>query len=156
MKICPKCNSQVNDEAMFCAGCGYSFAPQGNQPQAAAPAVNQYDHTSEFSPEEVKDNKIFALLCYVMSIFGVIIALLATGGKPSDYLRFHIKQVLSVTILEVLAGIISGVLVWTCIVPFAGIAALGVLMVVQYIGFFMTAGNKSVEIPIVRKFGFLK
>ena len=81
MKTCPQCQASLADDAAFCTNCGapvnaspqpenniQSYQPQPEQQAApsapvapAAPAVSQYDHTDEFSEEEVHDNKIFAL-----------------------------------------------------------------------------------------------
>ena len=87
MKNCPVCNAQLNDEAAFCTQCGTPLrdgqgpeaqaAPQsegnpapGAAPQAAyqppqqnpaqaAPYVDPYDHTKEFSAQDISDNKVF-------------------------------------------------------------------------------------------------
>ena len=170
MKTCPKCNTQLADDAMFCTNCGTSFQNANPQPQQnayqnnaqqnyaqpVAPVVNIYDHTAEFDPQDVHDNKIFAILCYIMGIVGVIVALLARSSVNSPYLSFHIKQALKISITTVLVGFISGLLAWTCIVFIAGMVCLVILEVVSIICFFQTCFNKSVEAPIVRSLPFLK
>ena len=177
MKTCPKCNTQLYDDAMFCTNCGTSFQNANPQPQQnanpqpqqnayqnthqtynqpVAPVVNVYDHTAEFDPQDVHDNKIFALLCYIMGIVGVVVALLARSSVNSPYLSFHIKQSLKISITAVLVSIISVVLAWTCIVFIAGMVCNVILEVVAIICFFQTCSNKSVEAPIVRSLPFLK
>ena len=170
MKTCPKCNTQLADDAMFCTNCGTSFQNANPQPQQnayqnnaqqnyaqpVAPVVNIYDHTAEFDPQDVHDNKIFAILCYIMGIVGIIVALLARNSVNSPYLSFHIKQALKITITTILVGVISGLLAWTCIVPIAGMVCIVILEVVSIICFFQTCSNKSVEAPIVRSLPFLK
>lgn len=169
MKTCPKCNTQLSDDAMFCTNCGTSFQNANPQPQQnayqntqqtytqpVAPVVNVYDHTSEFDVQDVHDNKIFAILCYIMGIVGVIVALLARSSVNSPYLSFHIKQSLKISITAVLVSIISVVLAWTCIVFIAGMVCNVILEVVAIICFFQTCFNKSVEAPIVRSLPFLK
>lgn len=169
MKTCPKCNTQLSDDAMFCTNCGTSFQNANPQPQQnayqntqqtytqpVAPVVNVYDHTAEFDVQDVHDNKIFAILCYIMGIIGVIVALLARSSVNSAYLSFHIKQALKLAITQMLIGIITVLLCWTCIVPFAGAVCSVIILVVQIICFFQTCSNKSVEAPIVRSLPFLK
>lgn len=169
MKTCPKCNTQLSDDAMFCTNCGTSFQNANPQPQQnayqntqqtytqpVAPVVNVYDHTAEFDVQDVHDNKIFAILCYIMGIIGVIVALLARSSVNSAYLSFHIKQALKLVITQMLIGIITVLLCWTCIVPFAGAVCSVIILVVQIICFFQTCSNKSVEAPIVRSLPFLK
>ena len=169
MKNCPRCNSNLDDNAMYCTACGLQFAPPQEQPaqntytqQEPAPgypvpaAVNQYDHTAEFSAEEVADNKLYAMLIYLTSILGIIVAVLIQKNKNSAYLEFHIKENIKLLIIETLIALATGLLSWTCIASIAGGVCLVIAIVVQLIGFFKTAGNKSIEVPIIRSFGFLK
>lgn len=171
MKTCPKCNAQLTDDVMFCTNCGASFHEANPQPApnayqnnaqaqyaqpAAATVINVYDHTAEFDPQDVHDNKIFALLCYIMGVIGVVIALLARSSVKSPYLSFHIRNSLKITITAMLVSILSVLLVWTCIAVFAGAVCAIILEVVNIICFFQTCSNKSVEAPIVRSLGFLK
>ncbi len=172
MKVCPKCNAQCSDEAVFCTSCGTSFNENVNQ-QAQSPNVgtqpepqgapipniqyiNSFDHTAEFSDAEIHDNKILALCVYVFGFLGIIMALIARITNKSAYLDFHIKQQLKISISQVLVAIISGVLCWTCIAPFAGAICLIIIFVLRVICFVRTCSNKSVEVPILCQLGFLK
>ena len=88
MKNCPRCNAQMEDNAVFCQNCGFSVAqqaePQAQQPQynqyaaAPAPVVDQYDHTAEFSAEDVSENKLLAAVIYVSSVLGENLVALLT------------------------------------------------------------------------------
>lgn len=160
MKNCPKCNAQLNDDAVFCPNCGAQLGanpnPQPNAYVQPMPAVKPTDHTAEFSPAEVADNKLLAVLVYGLGIVGVVIALIANISKKSAYLNFHIKQSLKIFITELIITFCSAVLCWTCIVPIAGSVCAVILMVVQIICFIQTLRNKSVEPPIISGLGFLK
>lgn len=41
MKNCPRCNAQMEDNAVFCQNCGFSVAQQA-EPQAQQPQYNRY------------------------------------------------------------------------------------------------------------------
>lgn len=181
MKYCPNCKNQFGDESAVCPHCGVPLAPMANTaPQneppmqqqqvpptqqvrptqnvppnyQPAPAFNPYDHTHEFDPRDVADNKIFAITAYILGIIGIILAMIA--GKSSPYLQFHIRQSLKLTVTEVLVILFSALLSFTFIVPLAGAICLIIISIVQLICFFQTCSGKSVEAPIVRSFNFLK
>lgn len=158
MKFCPNCGTQLSDDATFCPNCGYSSAnqPAGNAPYYGAPmpVYDPYDHTAEFDAKDVSDNKIFAMLPYLMSVVGIIIALLAAPN--SAYVGFHIRQAVKFTIVEALVGIVTLLLVWTVIVPIVSGIFMAVLVVIQILMFFSICNGKAKEPAIIRSIGFLK
>ena len=137
MKNCPVCNAQLNDEAAFCTQCGTplrdgqgpeaqaapqsegnpapraapqaAYQPPQQNPAQAAPYVDPYDHTKEFSAQDISDNKVFAMLMYLTGWIGIIIALLAS--KESRYVAFHLRQALKIEVVGTLLVLISAVLV---------------------------------------------
>lgn len=151
MKICNNCGAQVEDVAKFCPECGFKFGAIA-EPRAAVTDI--YDHTSEFSPEDIANNKLYAILMYCVSLMGIIIGLLAAGDSP--YVRFHVKQSLKLFICEVLLGLITAALFWTVIVGIAGSIAIVVLAVVDIICLVNACKGLAKEPPIVCKIGFLK
>lgn len=146
MKTCPNCNKQHDDEVKFCPDCGSAFD--------AVPVTPSYDHTAEFDPQDVSDNKVIAMLTYLMGVVGIIIALLAANS--SKYAGFHVRQALKFTVLNTLLGIIAVVLSWTIIIPILAGVAVVVLFVVKIIAFVQICGGKAIEPAIVRSFTFLK
>jgi len=117
MKLCSNCGSQVNDNAIFCTSCGsrvaeatsevgemgqsayqhqqeYSYRPA----PAPKPVYDPYDHTAEFDPKDISDNKVVAMLVYLMGWIGIVIALLAAPQSP--YAGFHSRQALKFVVLE--------------------------------------------------------
>lgn len=153
MKFCPKCGTQVDDNANFCPSCSTNL---NTGVPAASPYVDPYDHTAEFDAKDVSDNKIYAMLMYLTltSIIGIILALLA--NRDSEYLKFHIRQAIKFLVVEVLSATVICVLVITFIVPVVGGIWMLVLVVVQIICFFRVCAGKSVEPPIIRSIDFLK
>ena len=124
------------------------------QQYAQAPVFDPYDHTAEYSPKDISDNKVIAILVYLMGTIGIIIALLAS--KDSPYVAFHLRQGLKFLAVEVLVGIVSAVLFFTLIVPIAGGIFLIVLWVIKIICFFQICSGKAKEPAIIRSLGFLK
>lgn len=178
MKICPKCNTQLDDNAVFCTNCGAQFvAPQQPQPQQQqqppqqpqqpnyapgavppqqnyAPAYDMYDHTAEFDAQDISDNKVFAMLGYLFGTVGVIIALLAS--RASAFTMFHVRQALKFTVVNVLMAICALVLCWTIIVPLAYAVMTVVLLVIKIICFFQVCFGKAQEPAIIRSLKFLR
>jgi uncharacterized membrane protein len=177
MKICPQCSKQLDDNVGFCTQCGYQFAPvqqQQQQPQQQppvyqvpagtppmgvpaggyAPVYDPYDHTAEFDPKDISDNKVISMLVYLMGAIGIVIALLASNSSP--YVAFHLRQALKFTVVEILATLCVLLLCWTVIVPIAyGIFTL-VLLVIKFICFFQICEGKAKEPAIIRSLNFLK
>ncbi|MBE5856290.1 MAG: zinc ribbon domain-containing protein [Lachnospiraceae bacterium] len=169
MKNCPNCNAQLPDDAVFCTSCGTSLngpSPAGNQQNAnpnfqqgnyqyqQAPYIQPWDHTAEFDAKDVSDNKVLAMLLYLVGGFAIIYALL--GGQKSEYLMFHVRQNLKFLVCETLLLIVAALLCWTIIVPIAAGICILILAVVKIICFFQICSNKSVEPAIIRSLTFLK
>lgn len=136
---------------------GQQVPPQGAPyyaaPPVSQPVVNQYDHTSEFDAQDIADNKMYAILVYLLSIAGIVVALLVK--KESAYLNFHIKQGIKFVIIEALVGLATGLLCWTCIAPVVGSVLLIVLAVVQIICIFDVCKGEAKDAPILRSIKFL-
>ena len=64
MKVCMNCHLTYDDAAQVCAQCG-------NPLVAVAPQqVDLFDHTAEFDAADISDNKVFAMLPYLMRYMG--------------------------------------------------------------------------------------
>lgn len=152
MKNCPNCGKVLDDSAVFCPTCGANLQ-NGAQPNAA-PAVNPFDHTAEFDAKDISDNKVIAMLTYLLGPIGIIISLLAASTSP--YAAFHVRQALKFTVVEILLAIATALLAWTIIVPIAAGIAMIVLVVLEIIAFFQICNGKAVEPAIIRSLKFLK
>ncbi len=149
MKYCIKCGAEIPDEALVCPGCGAS-----QQTGAPVYAVDPWDHTSEFTAEDISENKIWALSCYLIGILGVIAAALC--AKDSAYAQFHIKQAMKITIFEMLVTLVTALLCWTCIVPIAGAILMVIILVVTIIAIIQVFGGKAKEPWLIRSISWLK
>ncbi len=157
MKLCPRCNMQLEDSAAFCPNCGTQFIPNATvpqQPYMPNPFVDPKNHTAEFDAQDISQNKIFAILPYLFGFIGIIVSLLA--AKDSGFTMFHIRQALKISICTTLLGLAAVVLFFTLIVPIAAVVCSGILTVVSIICFFRACSGKAIEAPIVSNLGFLK
>lgn len=118
------------------------------------PYIDPRDHTAEFSPKDISENKVIAMIPYLMGTVGIILALLAS--KESPYVAFHVRQAMKLAVCNVLLGICMGVLFWTVIVPIAAAVCMIIILVVRIISFFQICSGKAKEVAIVGSFGFLK
>ena len=131
-------------------------APQTPPPYTAQPytGADPFDHTGEFDPKDISDNKVMAMLVYLMGIVGVFLATIA--GLNSPYASFHVRQSLKFAVIESLAAIVTLLLCWTLIIPAAAGIFYIVLYVVKIICFFDVCAGRAKEPPIIRSFTFLK
>ena len=152
MKFCPNCHLTYDDTANVCGQCGGPLQVIPQQVPQAQPAYDPTDHTAEFNPRDISDNKVFAMLPYLMSFIGVIIALLAAPSSP--FTMFHVRQGLKISVTSILVTIVGA------IIPFLGWLAAGicaiVILVVEIICFFRVCKGQAKEPPIIKNLGFLK
>lgn len=150
MKFCSKCGAQLEDSTAFCSACG----AQVGEPTVVV-ANDPFDHTAEFDAKDISDNKVIAMLPYLMGLIGVIVAALLAKGE-SAYVSFHIRQALKLSIVSMLLGIVAALLAITVIVPIvAGVCEL-VVLVLQIIAFFQVCGGKAKEPAVIKNLKFLK
>ena len=171
MAFCQKCGNQIAEGASFCQVCGAPApeqpavpvqqpmpqyqAPQYQQPmsQYTQIMVDPADHTADFDAEDIKANKVIAMSAYMLSVLGILIALLA--APESKYAGFHARQALKLEIVNVLVGLVTAVLCWTIIVPIVGGIAVIALLVVRIILFLQVCKGQAKDAPIISKLSFL-
>lgn len=111
------------------------------------------DFTSDFDENDIAENKIFAMSVYALSVVGIVIALLAAGD--SAFVRFHVKEALKISTLEIVTSIVTLILFWTVIVPvLGGIIAL-LMTIARVIGFVNVCKGKAIRAFVVRDINFL-
>jgi uncharacterized membrane protein len=176
MKTCPNCRNQIEDDAVFCPVCGSGIGvapefhkqtappPCNGEQQLSSPQIpvaDPFDRTCEFAARDISENKIFAMLTYLMGPLGVILALL--GAQESAYVAFHVKQSLKLTVLEVLGAImlsvVSILLFYSRLRVFMlfllSIALVG-LFALHFTLFLQVCKGQAKELPLLANFEFLK
>lgn len=162
---CTNCGTELPEGSAFCTNCGASLAggtpqPAGQTANTGVPQTQNYatpditDHTAEFSAKDISDNKVMAMVPYLLGTLGIILALLAS--KESPYASFHVRQALKFTVVNTLLGIITAVLFWTFIIPILAGICFAVLFVIKVICFFSVCSGKAKEPPIISSLKFLK
>ena len=165
MRICPICHSQNGDENYYCTMCGNRLP---DEPQSAPvqppiyqqpipqpiPIYDPYDHTASFDVQDIAANKLYAMVMYLLSVVGIIIALL--GAKDSAYVQFHLRQHLKFLLVETMLGLLAALLAVTFIVPIAAAVCLVIVEIIKIIAFFQVCRGKAKEPAIIRSLGFLK
>ena len=178
MKMCPNCRNQIADEAVYCPICGTAIgaapqfdpqtvpqsAPQYTQPPVYAPPVpyvDPYDHTEDFDPKDISENKVIAMLVYLLGPVGILIALLASN--TSKYAAFHVRQALKLTVVEILATFALAVFIllttlirWPGFGVFVAVVVYIALLVIKIICFLQICNGKAKEAYFVRSLKFLK
>lgn len=162
MKFCPKCGTSLSDDISFCPNCGTRMGASGGS-MGAGPVqryggyipADPYDHTSEFDPKDISDNKVVCMLIYLAGYLGILVALLLAG--TSKYVAFHLRQALKIEVVTILLGLIAAVGMFLLFIPtvIAG-ALIAALFVVKIICFFQICNGKAKEPAIIRNLSFLK
>jgi uncharacterized membrane protein len=126
---------------------------QGNYQQPymqPVPAFDPSDHTAEFDPADIAENKLIAALPYFFFVVGVIACMLQ---KDSRFARFHMKNAIRLEIASILA------LIPMCI-PFLGWVASGILfliiVIVSIIAMVNVLQGKAKDLPIIGGIKFLQ
>ena len=160
MKHCINCGAELQDHMSFCTTCGtpQSANPNPNPAPVYAPRgyapVDPYDHTHEFDPKDISDNKVVCMLMYLAGYLGILVALLMSNS--SKYVAFHLRQVLKFEVATILVGILGAIGAIIIIGPFlAGIAIL-VLSVIRVICFFQICSGQAMEPAFIRDLMFMK
>ena len=117
---------------------------------------NTKDSTSEFDPNDIKQNKVMAILAYLSWL--VLIPLFA--AKESKFARYHCNQGIMLAIAEIIVWVIFGIL---SIIPYVGwifivlnsLISL-VCLVFAVTGIINAANGKAKELPFIGKFNILK
>ena len=123
---CWNCNHVYDENWGVCPNCGHTEAEKPLTPPLTPDDysrrhvnVTGFDHTDEFKRSEAARERPYALLAYLLGLPGILIASI---GQKSAYVRFHIRQSLKYSILEMLMSMAATALVGL-IGFFSGLAA---------------------------------
>lgn len=155
MLICKQCNAQVEDGLTHCSSCGAPLEVPAEQASPAQQDIsakltelnNTADTTSDYSPEDIENNKVMAVLAYIIFLIPLFAA------KDSPYAKFHTNQGLVLFIGAILSSVIAAIpIIGWIISPLAALA----ITVLAIIGIVNALGGKAKELPVIGKYKILK
>ena len=150
MAYCSQCGAEITTDANVCPSCGATIGA----PTAITPVVNDWDHTSEFDAKDIADNKVYAMAAYALDFLGIFFALLVI--RDSEYVKFHARECMKITIAEIVVAVLTCLLCWTCIVPIAGFVILFILTILKVIAFVQVCKNEAKEPWMIRSIKWLQ
>lgn len=150
MNYCGKCGNLLTENEKYCPSCGARVQDSEQSFDSAADASDKREHTAEFDPQDMAENKYLAAICYL----GILFMLIAVLVKPnSKFVKFHANQSLLVQLaaaaLSVAAAVPIAGLIVLVLSPFAAIA----LFVFAIMGAVWALQSRARELPI---FGSIK
>lgn len=120
------------------------------------------DTTSYYSKSDIESNKLLAALSYL----GILVLVPIFAAKDSPFARFHASQGVNLLILDVIWGVVTGII--TAILGAIGIGVLSVLwgivswlvsivlLLVAVVGIINAVQGKAKELPVIGGFRILK
>ena len=155
MMNCKKCGQEIADGLNVCPACGAAVNepvpeqnPQANNFSGKIEALNNTpDTTADFDAQDIENNKVMAVLAYIIFLIPLIAA------KDSPFAKYHTNQGLILFIGALVSSIIVIIPVLGWII--APIIAL-VITILSIIGIINALGGKAKELPIIGKFKILK
>lgn len=154
MAYCRNCGAEIDENVKFCPACG---KPTGVETKSAEDKfkeiTNTKDHTNEYTPEDIEQNKIISLFSYL----GILILVPVFGAKDSPYARYHINQGLALLILEVAFNFVFGILDFALAnITFFGplIAVLSsvgniAILALLILGIYNAVTGKAKDLPLI-------
>ena len=121
---------------------------------------NMKDHTSEFDPTDIQNNKTMGILSYI----GLLVLVPIFAAKDSKFARFHANQGLVLVIAQaIITTVLSITAVILGLIPYVGwFLALIVRLLIpvvyipSIIGIINAAKGQAKELPIIGGIRILK
>lgn len=177
MSYCNQCGTQIAEGSKFCPSCGTPAgapaAPEnrqghrqaqqaagGNADSKLSAALATPDTTAAFSPADIEQNKVMALLSYLSIL--VLIPLLA--AKESPFARYHANQGLLLCIASLIYGaaytVLSALLLaisWRLyfVVSLLGLAGI-VFLILAILGILNALNGRAKELPLIGRYRILR
>lgn len=106
------------------------------------------DVTAEIDPEDIKKNKIYAVLAYL----GVLVLIPVFFAKESKFARFHANQGLVLFLIEIIAIPVLGIIFKGWILKIIS----AICLVFAVMGIIYAVQGKAKELPLIGNIKLLK
>lgn len=106
------------------------------------------DVTDEMDPDDIKKNKVFAVLSY----FSILVLIPIFCAKNSKFARFHANQGLVLFLADLIVGILAGILFKPWV---TGVFNL-IFLVLAIMGIIYACQGKAKELPVLGNIKLLK
>jgi uncharacterized membrane protein len=128
------------------------------QPPPFANVTKTADYTGQFHPQDIADNKIYAILSY----FGILFFIPLVAAPQSRYARFHANQGLMLLLLEIATGIVTGII--GALIPWYLYWLESLISLIFWvpgialfiIGLLNAINGRAKELPVIGKFRLIK
>lgn len=110
------------------------------------------DITQQFSTNDMSENKLMAILCYL----GVFVIIPATQAPHSPYIRHNANQGIMITLITMIINMFGSFL---NLVPFGSLLVMVVNFAIQIVpltAIFYIITNRAVKFMIISDYKFLK
>lgn len=151
---CSNCGSDNADSDRFCKACGFQLAGEpGGQftpqppPDVPPPSSFQPVSTSYTASSEVTgDDRVWALLAYLLSPWVSIIILIMEDKKSRPFIKAHYMQAMVLGILEILLNIV--------LTPIGGLGCVTSILTLGINIYFAYRANKGefFQVPVIGDF----
>jgi uncharacterized membrane protein len=99
------------------------------------------------------DEKLFAFLCYLISVIGVVLVL-ATKNERKEFSIYHAKQGMALFIAEMVVSVVVWILAFIPVIGrMAGWVLWIMILALWIVGMMNALNGKKVPLPIIGQFG---
>lgn len=126
---------------------------QGGQPEPIQPDTPPADAGTSLSQQEISEGKVFAILCYALSLIGLPFFLVPLIMRNNEFALYHAKQTLMIWLGGIVISAVGSVLLVVCIGIVILLAGFIFLLVLDVMGLINAVNERMQPLPLIGKWG---